>query len=418
MRRRARNRSKWIWAGLLGGAWALSSLVRPPALSARIGGAPVPAAPTAVVAASPNLAKTQSRPLRESDLRGLIDLDKMVLVDDHFEVPLADGRRAILTLDPDLQRAAEETLLKAKAPVGAIAVTSTDGRILALTGRRHDKPGADFSLPTTVWAPAASIFKVVTAAALVDAGVKPDDDVCYHGGWRGVDRGNLVDDARRDNQCNDLRYGLAHSQNAIIAKLAHKHLSQQGLVKMASKFGFGQDLDSCLPIETARANIPEEPLAFSQVAAGFWNTEISPLSGALIANLVATGGIGVNPRLVDRVIAADGVATPLPSGEQKRVLAADIAERVGAMMRETCESGTAAKAFRDKRGRKYLGEVSVAGKTGTLNRKGGDYLQYSWFVGFAPAENPEVSISVLLGNGELWHLKAHTAARLVLEQAL
>jgi len=45
-------------------------------------------------------------------------------------------------------------------------------------------------------------------------------------------------------------------------------------------------------------------------------------------------------------------------------------------------------------------------------------MQYSWFVGFAPADHPTMSISVLLGNPELWQIKAHTAARMVLIEAL
>jgi len=59
-----------------------------------------------------------------------------------------------------------------------------------------------------------------------------------------------------------------------------------------------------------------------------------------------------------------------------------------------------------------------AGRNLSRRGAGQPYLQYSWFVGFAPADAPKVTIAVLLGNGELWHLKAHTAARMVLERAL
>lgn len=45
-------------------------------------------------------------------------------------------------------------------------------------------------------------------------------------------------------------------------------------------------------------------------------------------------------------------------------------------------------------------------------------MRCSWFVGFAPAGKPLLNVSVLLGNAELWHLKAHTAARMVLAEGL
>ena len=60
----------------------------------------------------------------------------------------------------------------------------------------------------------------------------------------------------------------------------------------------------------------------------------------------------------------------------------------------------------------------MAVMAGTLSDDGPSYTQYSWFVGFAPADAPEITISVLLGNAESWWLKAHTAARMVLDRVL
>jgi cell division protein FtsI/penicillin-binding protein 2 len=83
------------------------------------------------------------------------------------------------------------------------------------------------------------------------------------------------------------------------------------------------------------------------------------------------------------------------------------------MMIGTTQYGTAKSGFHDRRtGRPLLPGVAVAGKTGTLNRPApeGPFLSYSWFVGFAPAERPEVAFAVLLGNGENWHKRAHNVA--------
>src|SRR5690606_22430340 len=102
--------------------------------------------------------------------------------------------KAVLTLDPKLQRAAEDVLARAKAPLGAIVVTGLDGRVLAYAGLRGETaPERDLTLPAKVWAPAASIFKIVTSAALLSKGVEPTTKVCYHGGLRSVDPDHLVD---------------------------------------------------------------------------------------------------------------------------------------------------------------------------------------------------------------------------------
>ena len=74
-----------------------------------------------------------------------------------------------------------------------------------------------------VWAPAASVFKLVTASALVAAGVDPSDKICYHGGIRSVRESNLRDN-KRDSRCESLTYGVAHSNNAILGKLAFQKL--------------------------------------------------------------------------------------------------------------------------------------------------------------------------------------------------
>lgn len=355
--------------------------------------------------------------LGDAHLEDVIDMKQARLIDDAFYITLPDGKRAVLTLDHALQEAAEDALAHARAPKAAIVLMSVDGRILALAGREHGRKSAP-ELATRVWAPAASVFKIVTSAALVEAGVRAHDKVCYHGGVRSVQASNLVDDARRDRQCNDLTFAMAHSQNAIIAKLAHKHLQPPRLREMASAFGIGDAPRFALPMDPGNADIPDNDLDFAKVAAGFWQTELSPLGGAILAATVASGGMSVTPRIVDHVQrGAESVAIePVPD---RRVLDQAVARELARMMVETTETGTARKGFRDPKGRKFLADVAVAGKTGTLSRRapGEAYLQYSWFVGFAPADDPEYVISVLIGNSELWHLKAHTAARMVLQAA-
>lgn len=395
----------------------------PEAPKAEIGGAALTTAqPASEVAAFANLADETAIPdpkaprslPADAPLGALLDLDKIERIGDHYEAPLKDGRRAVLTLDPELQPLAEKLLDQARAPRGAIVAMAPDGRILALAGRRTEEPkGAidgtfDWRLATDVWAPAASVFKLVTATALVGVGVSGDDKVCFHGGLRSVTESNLIDD-KRDSRCETLAYGLAHSNNAILGKLAYQKLKPSALETAARTLGLFDALPGAqLPGNAGVLTLPTaHDLEFAKTAAGFVNTKLSVAGGALLAATFADRGEQPVPRLVASI---DGVAVPVPAA--KRVMTAAAAGEVARMMVGTCDSGSAAKSF----GRRK--ELKVAGKTGTLTRTDPFYMEHSWFVGFAPADKPEIIVSVLFGNPENWHLRGHEAARRLIDRAL
>jgi cell division protein FtsI/penicillin-binding protein 2 len=356
-------------------------------------------------------------------LAGRVDLEQRTLDGDgaaaRYVVPMAGGSKAVLTLDPALQTRAEKLLAEAQAPYGAIVVMAPDGRLLALAGRSSAEPklGA-LELTLAPWAPSASIFKLVTAAALVDAGLEPEAKVCVHGGLRSVEPDNLIDDAARDTLCEDLLFGVAKSQNAIIAKLAARHLDKATLERAARTLGYGHAPRFALAAKPSTVTLPADTLELARAAAGFWHSELSPLGAALLTTTIATGGLRVTPRIVAAVIEDGGQERPLPAVAPEHVLDPDTAEAVGEMMVATTEMGTAYKAFHDERGRPYLGKTRVAGKTGSLSRSEPTYLNYSWFVGYAPADAPRVIVVVLLGNSATWRFKSHTVARLLLETAL
>lgn len=357
------------------------------------------------------------------------DLQQLQLVGDHYEAPLPDGRRAILTLDPALQQRAEALLQQGAAPRAAIVMMRVNGAIVALAGQRLEPNGdepeqladpdnavLDAKVATDTWAPAASVFKVVTGAALVAAGVRADDKVCYHGGLRSVVESNLTD-AAGDSSCESLTFGISHSQNAIMAKLAYQHLEPAQLTDTANAFGFGTRAAVELPGLVGQVSLSEQrDLTFGQNAAGFSGSRLSALGGVQVANTIASAGLRATPHIIRAIIEPDGNVTTLDARPSTRVLPAATARTVGAMMRQTCESGSAAKSFRRKNG--FPAALTAAGKTGTLNGNDPFPMQFSWFVGFAPADAPEYSISVVFGNTENWRLKGHMAASEMIQRAL
>ncbi|MCU1277519.1 MAG: penicillin-binding protein transpeptidase [bacterium] len=331
--------------------------------------------------------------------------------------PLSDGGRVELTLDAEVQRAAERLLAEADPVQGAAVVLSVDdGRVLALAGRHRDAPQAnDVRLATNAWAPAASVFKLITSAALLDAGVTPATRVCYHGGVHSVEADNLEDHPELDGRCKSLGYGLAKSQNAILARLAHDHLDPIKLERAARALGFGEAPAFELPTTASTLSLPSDPLAFARVAAGFWNTNLSPLHGALLAATIARGGETPALHLVDRVVDGAGRVQPLARASAHRAIAPSTAESLARMMVGTTEWGSANRAFRDSStGRRRLAGVRVAGKTGTLTGKDPGGLAYSWFVGFAPADHPQIAFAVLLGRADEADVRAAEVARALL----
>jgi penicillin-binding protein A len=339
--------------------------------------------------------------------------DTIRLAGRRYVADLADGGLAELTLDPQMQQSTESLLRAFQIPFGAAVVVSVpDGRVLALVGQSAADPRLGAAeLALRPWAPAASVFKVVSAAALVENGVLGSARTCYHGGVSSIVADNLVDLPAIDRRCDTLAFGLGKSQNAIIAKLATRHLTAGDLTRVGRSFGFDEAIPFDLPIEPSHLDVPADGLEFARTAAGFWHSTLSPMHGALLAAAIANRGQMPAPMLIDRARDRSGRLIAQPVATPRRVVDAAAAREVGRMMELTTRIGTAKGTFRDRRGRRLL-PVEVAGKTGTLSAETDrGYVGYSWFVGYAPAERPAIAFAVVLGNNPNWRIKATYVGR-------
>lgn len=337
----------------------------------------------------------------------------------HLEQRLGDGSRVVYTIDPPLQQAARELLESYEIPYGAIVMYEVaSGEVLVMAGASQMDPDLDSSqLCLTPWAPAASVYKLVTTSALLANGVRPRTTVCYHGGLRHLDASNLVDNPRQDKTCRSLADALAHSLNAVIAKLALKHLDHEEMLSWAERLGFNQPVPFELPVKPSAADVPDDRLERARAAAGFWHSELSALHGAALAGVAASGGLLRWPHVVDHTVLPNGRIVASERSTAQRVLRQSLARALAEMMVRTTTVGSAKRGFMQRRGRPYLRGIQVAGKTGSLSRSN-PTLDYSWFVGFAPASRPEVAFAVLLANPPRWRIKAATAARLLLREYL
>jgi penicillin-binding protein A len=343
--------------------------------------------------------------------RAQLDMSNVTQADGKLVAALRDGSRATLTLDPRLQGYVSGLLSQYDVPRAAVvAIEPTTGRVLAhVSHHAAGSAGADVALDATP--PAASIFKLVTGAALVDAGIKPSRMVCYSGGMRKVTAEDLEDAAAGDLACANVADAMGKSLNTVFAKLADRHLKPATVERYASAFGFGQTLPFDVAVSPSPYEIPTERLEFARTCAGFWHVHLSPVHAALIAATIANDGRMPYAGLTDRVTNSLGEVTYEHRARTYRdVIAPSTARTLGRMMALTVTHGTARGAFYDRHGRPALGSVSVAGKTGSLTLAK-PYESYTWWVGYAPLTNPTLAVAALVVNGPKWRVKASYVAR-------
>ena len=301
------------------------------------------------------------------------------------------GADQLLTLDVELQEKLQQIMKGYQTPYAAVvAIEPATGKVLAMAEHSERDP-AMHGLPTKAVFPAASIFKIVTASALLDAGIRPEDSQCFHGGKRRISE-KMLQDSSRDRVCYPLSTALAMSANGVFAKLTYKHLTAEKLRLLAAAFHFNRSIDFPIPTEVSLAAIPEDGLGLASAGSGFGDVYLSPLHGAAIAAAVATGGLWRTPVLLE----TEG---QLPDPE--RIIAEENAHQLTEMLEQTVSAGTARRIFRE-RGFRVPGAV---GKTGSLADRN-PFRDYSWFIGFAPKSDPRIAVAAVVVNEARWRIRA------------
>lgn len=328
---------------------------------------------------------------------------------------LGRNRGAVVLLDP---RTGEVLALASNPTFDASAIANP-----ATAGATFDKLRADDRQPLLPRATQGryvpgSIFKIVTAAAALGSGaVSPD--TTYADQPTSERKGWLIDGFRvRDghhlqtgSRALDFAEAVEVSCNIWFAETGVR-TGGAALAEYAARMGFGEPLDFDLPTAVSQVTNGDgdDPGGFSDrvelanAAYGQGQTLVTPLQMALVASTIANQGVLMRPHLVREATGKAGTTTINPE-VQASVLPPGIASEVAAAM-ERAVNGNLGRIFTAGAAVRNL---DVAGKSGTAELDPGT-RPHSWFIGFAPYDDPQVAIAVLVENSGGASVKASPIA--------
>lgn len=351
-----------------------------------------------------------------------------------------EGSDLLTTLDTDLQVLAEE-LLEGKRGA-AVALNPENGAILSmasapqyethkLSGRidsvyweevNNDTTDPLFNRAISSKQPPGSTFKPLMALMGLEMGIITAETTIDNPGYyyRGRRYNDMADAGKYD-----VGKALQESSNTFFFWLMDQISSNHGIDRwheLASSFGLGQRNNIDIPNETS-GTLPDSTYLNRILGEGKWGIgdqlsmgvgqgfmAASPLQMALLAAQIGNGGYKVQPHFVRAVRKNDG-STKFTNPKKEKIAwvsnrSLDIVKKG---MRRVVTKGS---------GQYYanLDSIKVVGKTGTAQNPHGQ--DHGWFITFAPMDDPEIAVAVLVENGGYGSISAAPIASLMTEQYL
>jgi peptidoglycan glycosyltransferase len=326
------------------------------------------------------------------------------------------GASVELTIDPVVQQAAWDALGDQSGAV--VAVDTSTGAILAMVSKPSYDPNAlashDMAAVTEVWTalqgdpdrpmenraiagrryPPGSIFKLITAAAALEAGYASNTEISAPTELplplsSSVLR-NFGGASCSPTGTTSLADALRISCNTAFAQLG-LDLGDDALRAQAEAFGFGASLN--VPMRVAKSEFPADPDAPQTAlsAIGQYEVAVTPLQMAMVSAAIANGGTQMTPYLVSAVRSQDlTIVDQTDPSVLGRPISPGTAAALRDMMVQVVASGTGRAA--------QISGIQVAGKTGTAQTTA-DAPPHAWFTAFAPADAPRVAVAVIVENG-------------------
>jgi peptidoglycan glycosyltransferase len=326
-----------------------------------------------------------------------------------------EGEDIVTNIDPAAQQVAM-SMLQEQGFGAVVAIEPASGRVEVLASNPPYDPNRipyelselnrnSFETPlldraTQGLYPPGSTFKVVTAAAALDSGLITPETAFAAPSPLEVEGQPLENDFDESFPPIALDTALTGSVNTWFAQLGQK-LGEATLFEYMDRFGFNSTPAIDLPSEQVyKSGIydegellgPGDPIDIARVAMGQERLAVTPLQMAEVAAAVANGGKLMKPQIWNRVVDPDGRVTKrLDPSEYGQPIDGETAEELTTAMEGVVNEGTGTNAA--------IPGVPVAGKTGTAETPGnescggGEAENQAWFIGFAPADDPQVAIA-------------------------
>lgn len=325
------------------------------------------------------------------------------------------GNDVVTNLDPEAQRVALSAL-EATGYGAVVGIEPSSGRVRVMASNPSFDPNLvpddyselnndDIARPlynraTQGQYPPGSTFKVVTAAAGLDSGVIGPETTIDAPATIEVEANPLSNSDGSSYGSIPLETALTNSVNTWFAQLGER-VGSDTLFEYMDAFGFGSTPAIDLPADqlsesgvySERALLGRgDAIDVGRVAIGQERLLVTPLQMAEVAAAVANGGSQMKPQIWSRVVDPDGrVTESLDPSQYSRPMDEETAAELTTAMEDVVSEGTGTKAA--------IPGVPVAGKTGTAETPfnescGGGDLNQAWFIGFAPADEPEIAIAV------------------------
>ena len=318
-----------------------------------------------------------------------------------------EGDNVQSSLDPAAQEAAVNGLAGRRGSV--VAIVPSTGEVRAMVSipeydpnqipknfaeLNRDSSAPLFNRATQAGYPPGSTMKVVTATAALDSGEFTPDSVLSGRSPQEIDGVPLSNSGGEQFGDIDMTTALTNSVNTWWAQAGEK-LGKDTMFQYMDRFGFDAKPRLDYPgFQLAASGVydgnkllgPSDPIDIGRVAIGQERLRVTPLQMAEVAATVANNGELMEPRLWSRVIDPDGRETKLDPARQSRVMSEDTASKLNTMMQSVVEEGTGTAGA--------VSGIDVAGKTGTAEISTG--VNDAWFIGFAPASDPQIAISCIV----------------------
>ncbi|MGI6878369.1 peptidoglycan D,D-transpeptidase FtsI family protein [Microbacterium sp. gxy059] len=353
-----------------------------------------------------------------AELSGLADSAFFARIEQVVTGQAPRGSSIEISLDPAVQRAAWEAMTNAGYTGAVVAIEPDTGRLLALVSTPgfdanqlavHDSEAANTAYESLEGAPNSpllnnatanvyppgSTFKVLVAAAALESGEYTAESTfpnkaAYTLPGTSFDVTNATGGTCGGGDEVTLATAISLSCNVPMAELAVE-LGDDAIREQAERFGYNSEFS--FPLSLAASSYPDELSDDQTGQTGFGQGPVTstPLEVAMTTAALANDGVLMEPTLVDQVLADDlTVQEQYSPRERGRSVDSDVADSVTEMMVASVQSGAATGA--------RIEGVDVAGKTGTAEN-GGDAPYTLWFTGFAPADDPEVAVAVVVEDG-------------------